>query len=117
MKDCRKRYEDVNSLEKVGISKEMVKMKYRKMPNWKAPEKDGVQGYWLKNLTSLPPCIAGQSIHILDAEISLPGWITFGKTVLCQNDPAKGSAADNYRPIFFLPLMWKLLTGMLAEKM
>ena len=61
----------------------MVKMKYRKISNCKAPEKNDVQGYWLKNLTSLPPCIAGQSIHILDAEIPLPDWIIFGKTVLC----------------------------------
>ena len=43
--------------------------------------------------------------------------MTFGKTVLCQKDPAKGSAVDNYRPISCLPLMWKLMTGMLAEKM
>ena len=32
-------------------------------------------------------------------------------------DPAKGSAADNYRSIFCLPLMWKLMTGMLVEEM
>ena len=44
-------------------------------------------------------------------------WMTFGKTVLCQKDPAKGSAVDNYRPISCLPLMWKLMTGMFAEKM
>ena len=43
--------------------------------------------------------------------------MTFGKTVLCQKDLAKGSAVDNYRPISCLPLMWKLMTGMLAEKM
>ena len=35
----------------------MVKMQCRKMPNWKAPGKDAVLGYWLKNLTSLHPRI------------------------------------------------------------
>ena len=40
----------------------------------------------------------------------------FGKAVLCQKDLAKQSAVDNYRPISCLPLMWKLMTGMLAEK-
>ena len=25
----------------------------KKMPNWKAPGPDNVQGYWLKNLTPL----------------------------------------------------------------
>ena len=46
-----------------------------------------------------------------------PDWMTFGKIVMCQKDMAKGSAVDNYRPISCLPLMWKLMTGMLAEKM
>ena len=95
----------------------MVQTQYRKIPNWIAPGKDGVQGYWLKNLTSLHLHIAVQLNHILNRERPLPDWMTFGKTVLYQKDPAKGSAVDNYRPISYLPLMWKLMTGMLAEKM
>ena len=31
-------------------------------------------------------------------------------------DPEKGNAPNNYRPIACLPLMWKLLTNILAEK-
>ena len=58
LKSCRKQFENINSMEKVEISQEMVKMQCRKMPNWKAPWKDVVQGYWLTNLTSLYPCIA-----------------------------------------------------------
>ena len=50
LKDCRKQYQNISSMEKVGISQEMVKMQCRKMPYWKAPGKDRVQGYWLKNL-------------------------------------------------------------------
>ena len=87
------------------------------MLNWKTPGKDDVQGQWLKNLTPLHPRIAVQLNQILDGERPLPDWMTFGKTVLCQKDLAKGSAVDNYRPISCLPLMWKLMTGMLAEKM
>ena len=34
--------------------------------------------------------------------------MTYGRTVLCQKDPGKGNAAENYRPITCLPLMWKL---------
>ena len=30
-------------------------------------------------------------------------------------DPSKGNAVDNYRPISCLPLMWKLMTGTIAE--
>ena len=103
-------------MEEVEISQEMVKMQCRKMPNCKARGKDDVQGYRLKNLTSLHPLIIVQLNHILDGERPLPVWMSFEKTVLCQKDPAKGSAVDNYRAISCLPLMWKLITGMLAER-
>ena len=69
LKHYRKQFENVNSMEKVDISQEMVKKQCRKMPNQKAPGKDPVQGYWLKNLTSLhPPHIAVQLNPILDGE-------------------------------------------------
>ena len=50
-------------------------------------------------------------------EDDLPEWMTHGRTVLCQKEPRKGNTADNYRPITCLPLMWKLLTGVIAEEM
>ena len=33
-----------------------------------------------------------------------------------QKDKEKGKAASNYRPITCLPLVWKLLTGVIAEE-
>ena len=45
----------------------------------------------------------------------IPKWITLGKTVLCQKDPSKENAVDNYRPISCLPLMWKLMKRTIAE--
>ena len=48
---------------------------------------------------------------------SLPAWMTHGRTVLCQKNPRKGNAVENYRPITCVPLMWKLLTGLIAEEM
>ena len=50
-------------------------------------------------------------------EDDMPEWMTHGCTVLCQKDPRKGNTADNYRPITCLQLMWKLLTGVIAEEM
>ena len=41
------------SLDNVVVTVEMIKNKVRKLPNWKTPGPDGVQGYWLKNLPSL----------------------------------------------------------------
>ena len=52
------------------------------MPNGKAPGKDDVPQYWLKNVTSLQSHMAVQLNHILGGEKPLPDWMTFGKTVL-----------------------------------
>ena len=101
----------------VRISAENVQKQCRKIPNWKAPGKDGVQGYWIKNLSNLDTRIAYQLNKILEGEDNLPTWMTYGRTILCQKDPAKGNAVENYRPITCLPLMWKLLAGMIAEEM
>ena len=43
--------------------------------------------------------------------------MTHGRTVLCKKDPLKGNTAYNYRLITCLPSMWKLLIGVIAEKM
>ena len=43
-------------------------------------------------------------------------WLTRGKTSLLQKDKSNGNVASNYRPITFLPLMWKLLTGVIPNQ-
>ena len=47
----------------------------------------------------------------------IPDWLTKGRTVLCQKDLQKGDAVDNFRPISCLPLMWKLMTGIISDVM
>ena len=89
LKSYIKQFDNINSMEKVEISQEMVKMQCRKMPNWKTPGKDGVEGYWLKNLTSLHPRISVQLNQILGGERPLPDWMTFGKTVLVPKRSGK----------------------------
>ena len=49
-----------------------------------------------------------------DAQV--PGWMTKGKTTLIQKDPSKGTAPNNYRPITFLPMIWKILTAKIREE-
>ena len=43
-------------------------------------------------------------------------WMTKGRTILMQKDKEKGKAASNYRPITCLPLVGKLLIGVIAEE-
>ena len=42
--------------------------------------------------------------------------MTKGKTSLIQKDPSKGNAPNNYGPITFLPIMWKILTAQIREE-
>ena len=46
-----------------------------------------------------------------------PNWMTTGWTALILKDPSKGNQPVNYRPITCLPLMWKALTAVLADKL
>ena len=53
--------------------------------------------------------------EIINGRALIPLWVTTGRTVLCQKDPRNGNAVDNYRPISCLPIMWKQVTGIMAE--
>ena len=46
----------------------------------------------------------------------MPSWLTRGRTSLLQKDKSKGNLPSNYRPITYLPLKWKLLTGVIADQ-
>lgn len=85
------------------------------MPNWTPPGPDFVQGFWLKNFWSMHQVITHQLESCLQ-EAEIPAWMTAGRPVLIQKDKSKGKVASNYRPITRLPLVWKLLTGVLADE-
>ena len=77
---------------------------------------DKVQGFSIKSMTSLHERIAEQLNKILIGENEFPVWMTYGHNILCQKDVSKGSAVENYPPITCLQLMWKILTGVIAEE-
>ena len=85
------------------------------MPNWKLPGPHLVQGFWLKNLSSLHEKVRLQLKKCLDSGF-VPSWLTRGMTSLLQKDKGKDNAVSNYRPITCLSLMWKLLTGVIADQ-
>ena len=97
------------------INKEDITKQCKKIPNLKAPGLDGVHGYLIKKITSCHQRIAEQLDEILNDKAELPQWMTCGRTVLCLKDPSRGNAVDNFRPISCLPLMWKLMTGVIAK--
>ena len=76
---------------------------------------DLVQGFWLKNFSSLHERVRLQLKECLDSGF-VPSWFTRRRTSLLQNDKSIGNVASDCRPITCLPLMWKLLTGVIADQ-
>ena len=70
-------------LERVVICIEKVTKQRKKIPNWKASGKDGVQGYWIKNLSNLHERIAIHTNKILMEDDNLTAWMTHGRVALC----------------------------------
>ena len=54
---------------------------------------------------------------LINNRVTTPIWMTTGRAVLCKKDQERGSAVDNYRPISYLPLAWKRMTGMIGDSM
>ena len=106
---------NVKKQEKIDITIESLKKILGRMPNWKSPAPDLVQGFWLKNFSSLHERVRLQLKECLDSGF-VPSWLTRGRTSLLQKDKSKGNVASNYRPITYFPLMWKLLAGAIADQ-
>ena len=72
-------------------------------------------GFWFKKFTSIHGRPAQEMNRCLQGA-QVPEWMTKGKSTLIQKDPSKGTAPNNYRPITCLPMMWKILTAQIREK-
>ena len=100
--------------EDIVVTLGSVKDKLKSMPDWKGAGPDGIQGYWLKTLSSLHDNLAKTLDECL-RKSEVPDWMVEGRTILVMKDPLKGADVGNYRPIACLNLIWKLLTGVFSE--
>lgn len=106
---------EVEQQEDIKIDIEKLRKVLMGIPNWKAPGPDMVQGFWIKNFTSIHARLVEQLSMCLECG-QVPLWMTKGRTVLIMKDEKKGSIPSNFRPITCLPLMWKLLTGVITTE-
>ena len=100
---------------KIEIHVELLKTTQKRISNWKAQGHDGIHGFWFKKFTSIHDRLALEMNRCLQ-DAHVPEWMTKGKTTFIQKDPSKGTAPNNYRPITCLPMMWKILTAQIREK-
>ena len=85
------------------------------MPNRKSLGPDLVQGFWLKNFSSLYERVRLQLKECLDKGL-VPSCLARGRTPMLQKDKSKGNVASNYRPLTCFPIIWKLLTDVIADQ-
>ena len=106
---------NVKKQEKIDITTGSLKKILGRMPNWKSPGPDLIQGFLLKNFSSFHERVRLQLKECLNSGF-VASWLTRGRTSLLQKNKSKGNVASNYRPLICLPLMWKLLTGVIADQ-
>ena len=69
----------------MDITTGSFKKKFGRMPSWKSPGLDLVQGFWLKNFMILHESVRLQLKECLDGGF-VPSWLTIGRTSLLQKD-------------------------------
>ena len=85
----------VKKQEKIDITTGGLEKILGRMPNWKSPGPDLVQGFWLKDFSSLHERVRLQLKECLDSRF-VPSWLTRGRASLLQKDKSKGNVASNY---------------------
>ena len=100
---------------KTEIHIDLLKTTLKGISRWKTPGHDGIHGFWFKKFTSIYGRLALQMNSCLQGA-QVPDWMTKGKTTLIQKAPSNETAPNNHRPITYLPMMWKILTAQIREK-
>ena len=85
---------NVKKQEKIDITTGLQKI-LGKMPNWKSTSPDLVQGFWLKNFSSLHERVRLQLKECLHKGF-VPSWLIRGSTSLLQKDKS------NYKVMYII---------------
>ena len=83
--------------------------------NWKAPGRDQIANFWLKQLTATHKHIAALFNELIE-EDQIPEWLTAGVIFLIPNN-GNTENPKNYRPVTCLPTIYKLMTSIISRRM
>jgi hypothetical protein len=104
-----------SSMEWSPICEKDVEEALRTTLNWKAPGRDQIPNFWLKQLTATHKHIA-ELFNKLIEEDFIPERLTAGVTYLIPKNKQPGNP-KNYRPVTCLPTTYKLLTSIISRCM
>ena len=68
-----------------------VSIHLRKIPNWKVPGPDELDGLWLEKFNSIHQAMV-KHLHDCIQTDDVPNWIVESRTVLIQKDARNGNA-------------------------
>ncbi|XP_015437850.1 PREDICTED: uncharacterized protein LOC107192997 [Dufourea novaeangliae] len=105
----------IETEQEVIITKAELENAIKKTHNWKAPGIDGIQNYWYKKLTATHEPLTHAINDIIHHPGKTPKFLTEGKTYI---KPKNHNTQDpaNYRPITFLPTIYKIITSIITQK-
>jgi len=83
--------------------------------NWKAPGRDQIPNFWLKQLTATLKHIATIFNKLIE-EDQIPEWLTAGVIFLIPKNENTENP-KNYRPVTCLPTLYKLITSVISRHM
>jgi hypothetical protein len=92
-----------------------VTMALRTILNWKAPGRDQIPNFWLKQLTVTHKYLATLFNKLIE-EDQTPAWLMAGVTLLIPKNE-NTEKPKNYRPITCLPTIYKLITSIISKQM
>jgi len=104
-----------SSMEWGPVSAKDIAEALRTTLNWKAPERDQITNFWLKQLTATYKHIAAPFNKLIE-EDQIVEWLTAGVTFLIPKNE-KTDNPKNYRPVTCLPTIHKLLTSIMSRRM
>jgi len=110
----KNRYQQNPSMEWSPICVKDVAEALRTL-NWKAPGRDQIPNFLLKQLTATHRHTAA-IFNKLMKENQIPEWLTAGVTFLIPKNETTENP-KNYRPVTFLPTMYKLITSNISRRM
>ncbi|XP_064074799.1 uncharacterized protein LOC135194103 [Vanessa tameamea] len=115
IKEEERKWDGIEEMEFLDLTKEDIEKVTRKMKNWKAAGPDGIQNFWLKKLSFLHEKLAKKCTELIKGEAQLPDFLAKGITHMLPKS-ADTSSPSQYRPITCLPTLYKLITSCISNK-
>ena len=116
MKTVTRKNEDKPAMKEIHFNTLEIKNKLKTLSNHKTPGPDKLTNFWLKEITALLPHYEKAFNRILEGKEPTPEWLTTGTTTLIPKSK-ETNQPNKYRPICCLSTTYKLLTGMLADRL